>query len=224
MTQVAERGSAAGPSRTLLAQLCDGCSPRDFAVRYWAGSSDGPDAGHDARFTLVLKHAGSLRQMLWPFNKAAVGEAYIYDDIDIEGDIMAFFELMFRWRNKKFSAMQKLGLMRQLLAMPNESRRSGAISAQLDGQRRSEDRDRQAVQYHYDGVSSEFYRLFLDRRMQYSCGYFANPGDDIHAAQENKLDHICRKLRLKPGERLLDFGGGGGGVVSRVAVNEVAPA
>ncbi len=110
MTQVAEPGAAIGPSQVLLNQLCDGYLPRDFAIRYWDGSTDGPDSGHEARFTLVLKHAGSLRQMLWPFNKAGIGEAYIYDDIDIEGDILAFFDLLFHWRDRKFSALQRLGL------------------------------------------------------------------------------------------------------------------
>ena len=219
MSRTAERGTAIGPSEELLNQLCDGYSPRDFAVRFWDGTIIGPDPGRDARFTLVLNHPGALRQMLWPFNKAGIGEAYIYGDIDIEGDILAFFDLLVHWRDKRFSAWQKLGLLRQLLAMPRESRPRRPRGAQLSGQQHSEGRDLQAVQYHYDGPPSAFYRLFLDRYMQYTCGYFDHPEEDIDAAQERKLDYICRKLRLKPGERLIDFGCGWGGLITFAAKN-----
>jgi cyclopropane-fatty-acyl-phospholipid synthase len=73
-------------------------------------------------------------------------------------------------------------------------------------------RDKQAVTYHYD-MSNAFYSLWLDERMVYSCGYFKDPADDLEYAQERKLDHICRKLRLRRGERLLDIGCGWGGLV-----------
>jgi cyclopropane-fatty-acyl-phospholipid synthase len=82
----------------------------------------------------------------------------------------------------------------------------------LTGQRHSVERDRQAVTYHYD-VSNDFYALWLDRRMVYSCAYFQSPTDDLNTAQERKLDYICRKLRLRPGQRVLDIGCGWGGLV-----------
>ena len=68
------------------------------------------------------------------------------------------------------------------------------------------------VSYHYD-VSNEFYRLWLDENMIYSCAYFRSGSEDIDTAQRQKLDHICRKLRLKAGERLLDVGCGWGGLL-----------
>jgi cyclopropane-fatty-acyl-phospholipid synthase len=72
------------------------------------------------------------------------------------------------------------------------------------------------ISYHYD-VGNDFYRLWLDRRMIYSCAYFRNGDEDIDQAQQQKLDHLCRKLMLKPGERLLDIGCGWGGLVSWAA-------
>jgi cyclopropane-fatty-acyl-phospholipid synthase len=208
------------PSRAFLLRLIDGYSPRDFAVRFWDGSTRDPDPGQPARFTLVVRHPGALRQMFWPFNKASVGEAYIYDDVDIEGDIDAFFKLT-RFLDRRRSALtawQKLGLFRQMLAMPNESRaRRGRQGVKLSGSQRTPQRDRQAIEYHYDGPPGEFFALFLDRYMQYTCGYFANPDEDIDTAQERKLDYICRKLRLKPGERLIDFGCGWGGLITYAA-------
>jgi cyclopropane-fatty-acyl-phospholipid synthase len=69
--------------------------------------------------------------------------------------------------------------------------------------------DAQAIAFHYD-VSNEFYALFLDRRMVYTCAYYRRPDGDLDQAQEDKLDLVCRKLRLEPGERLLDIGCGWG--------------
>jgi cyclopropane-fatty-acyl-phospholipid synthase len=77
---------------------------------------------------------------------------------------------------------------------------------------RSKRRDAQAIAHHYD-VSNEFYALFLDRRMVYTCAYYRRPDGDLDQAQEDKLDLVCRKLRLQPGERLLDIGCGWGSLV-----------
>ena len=76
--------------------------------------------------------------------------------------------------------------------------------------------DKRAIQHHYD-ISNAFYRLFLDSRMVYSCGYFKDFANDIDQAQADKLEHICRKLRLKPGDRLLDIGCGWGAMLIHAA-------
>jgi cyclopropane-fatty-acyl-phospholipid synthase len=82
--------------------------------------------------------------------------------------------------------------------------------------RHTRSRDRRNITYHYD-VSNEFYGLWLDRNRVYSCAYFENGDEDLDTAQEKKLDLICRKLMLKPGERLLDIGCGWGGLIFRAA-------
>jgi cyclopropane-fatty-acyl-phospholipid synthase len=84
--------------------------------------------------------------------------------------------------------------------------------------RHTRTRDRKNIQYHYD-ISNEFYGLWLDARRVYSCAYFRDPAMSLEAAQEAKLDHICRKLALKPGERVLDIGCGWGGLVLWAAEN-----
>ncbi len=76
--------------------------------------------------------------------------------------------------------------------------------------------DRRAISHHYD-VGNDFYQLFLGRDQLYSCAYFQGPHDDLDRAQTDKLDHICRKLRLQPGEKLLDIGCGWGGLISYAA-------
>ena len=85
--------------------------------------------------------------------------------------------------------------------------------AQRDG---SETANKENVHYHYD-VSNDFYALFLDPEMVYTCAYFRDWGNDIATAQQDKLDMICRKLRLKPGETLLDIGSGWGALVCHAA-------
>jgi cyclopropane-fatty-acyl-phospholipid synthase len=80
----------------------------------------------------------------------------------------------------------------------------------------SRERDLAAIRYHYD-VGNEFYSLWLDRRLQYSCAYFPTGSEDLDTAQEAKIEHICRKLRLRPGERLLDVGCGWGGLAAYAA-------
>jgi cyclopropane-fatty-acyl-phospholipid synthase len=75
---------------------------------------------------------------------------------------------------------------------------------------------RKDIEFHYD-VSNDFYALFLDPRMVYTCGYFTDWGNDLETAQRDKLDMICRKLRLKPGDRLLDIGSGWGALVCHAA-------
>jgi cyclopropane-fatty-acyl-phospholipid synthase len=76
--------------------------------------------------------------------------------------------------------------------------------------------NRDYIQFHYD-LGNDFYRLFLDEEMQYSCGYFTVWNNSIDQAQRDKLDMICRKLRLKPGESLLDIGCGWGGLICYAA-------
>ena len=78
--------------------------------------------------------------------------------------------------------------------------------------RHTKRRDAEAIEFHYD-VSNEFYELFLDRRMVYTCAYYRRPDGDLDQAQEDKLDLVCRKLHLAPGERLLDIGCGWGSLV-----------
>jgi cyclopropane-fatty-acyl-phospholipid synthase len=91
----------------------------------------------------------------------------------------------------------------------------GHSAPELSGALHSKQRDRRAVTYHYD--SNDFYALWLDRRLVYSCGYFKSAGDDLDTAQEQKLDYICRKLRLRRGDRILDLGCGWGGLLQYAA-------
>jgi cyclopropane-fatty-acyl-phospholipid synthase len=191
--------------------------PRDFAVRLWEGSIWEPDAGREARFTIVLRHPGAARAMFWPPGELTLAEAFLYDDFDVEGELMAVFPLVDFFLAREPSFAERLRHMRRLLALPSERRpREGRQRAQLRGRRSSLERDRQAISYHYD-VSNDFFTLWLDPTMAYSCAVFESPAEDLDSAQRRKLDYVCRKLRLQPGERLLDIGCGWGGLVMHAA-------
>lgn len=205
--------------RAFLEKLLGGRHPRNFAVRLWDGSLWGTDPGQPVSFTLALKHPGALRSMFWPPNQLTLGEAYIYDDYDIEGDIHAAFALADHLVNLRWGMAERIRYGRYLLTLPQRaSSPSGRRSAHFTGARHSRQRDRQAVTYHYN-VSNDFYRLWLDSRMVYSCGYFASAEEGLDQAQERKLDYICRKLRLKSGERFLDIGCGWGSLLMHAVQN-----
>jgi cyclopropane-fatty-acyl-phospholipid synthase len=206
--------------QTTLSLLQDILGPsasakRDFAVRLWDGTLWRPEpaAVEPARFTIVLQHPGALRKMFLPPNELTLGEAYIYNDFDIEGDIEAVFSIADQFLEGKWGKVEQLRYGQRLLSLPKSGQpRPDDAAAKLRGARHSRERDRQAVTYHYNR-SNDFYSLWLDARMVYSCAYFASPDDDLDTAQERKLEYICRKLRLRPGERLLDIGCGWGGLV-----------
>ena len=209
--KVAERQETVKLTLQLLDELFSRNSDR-FGVRLWDGTVWPDNRPRSA--ILVLKHPGALRAMLLPGSVIALSEAYLYDDIDVEGDFLAVFE----WANDlvRHTAnwKDKLSVARDLMRLPNQMnpRVSRRGPAKLSGKRHSIERDRQAVAYHYN-VSNDFYALFLGQRMVYTCAYFRTHEDSLDQAQEQKLEHICRKLRLKPGQRMLDIGCGWGGLV-----------
>ena len=202
---------------TFLQELLAEYRPRDFAIELWDGAQWAPESGQFRRFTWRINDPGALRSVLGSASERSLSEAYIYGQFDIDGDIQAIFPLAEYLLHKHWGVKEKLRLSSMLLGLPSHSRpRSEAL--ELHGPLHSKRRDRQAVTYHYD-LSNEFYSLWLDRNMVYSCAYFQTPEDDLDAAQEQKLDYICHKLRLKSGERLLDIGCGWGGLITHAARN-----
>lgn len=192
---------------------------RRFAVRFWDGTLDEPVEA--PRFTIVLESPGALRRMLLPPSELSLSESYIFGDVDVEGDLEAAADLGDIAAARLRSPRALFRLARHVLALPKDDRHEPGdsvmrASSHLAGRRHSKMRDRDAVRFHYN-VGNAFYSLWLDTRMVYSCGYFARADDDLDSAQESKLELICRKLRLSPGERLLDIGCGWGGLIMHAA-------
>ncbi len=189
-----------------------------FAVRFWDGSELRPD-GEGSGDTLLVRDSRALAYIATAPNQIGLGRAWVAGDLDLDGDLERALRAGERFRELRFGLRDKLA---SLLA----AGRAGALrlhrpeppasEARLGGRLHSLRRDRAAVRHHYD-VSNEFYRLVLGPSMVYSCAYFSSPDETLEEAQERKLDVICRKLRLAPGERLLDVGCGWGSLVLHAA-------
>jgi cyclopropane-fatty-acyl-phospholipid synthase len=193
------------------------------AVRLWDGSTTLPAA--DPALTIVVRRPAALWRLIAGGNEAALADVHLRGDIDLEGDIFAVLPVARALLNRPNRGLGErarlaLGAARVLRARPAAP--SGGTGtgprrwASLRGRRHSEDRDSAAVRHHYD-VSNRFYSLFLDPAMVYSCAVFAHADEDLAGAQLRKLDLICRKLRLRPGERLLDIGCGWGSLMLHAA-------
>ena len=147
--------------------------------------------GQQPRVVMAIRDPELLPVLIHP-TLGSLGEAFVDGRIDIDGDILAVIASAER------------------LVAAGGSPATNRIAALRT--RHTPKQDQQDIAYHYD-VGNEFYRLWLDERMVYSCAYFQTGEETIDVAQEAKLDHICRKLRLRPGERLLDIGCGWGGLI-----------
>ncbi len=200
----------------LLDLVLSDLHPFDFCVRLWDGSTLGPDPGMGTRFTLVLRNPSVVKRILLNPGTLTVGEAYLTDDIDVEGDVESLIAVADRALLRRRDLRTAVNALQRVARLPSSGTSRLDRAAEMHGTTHSLRRDRTAVSYHYD-VSNDFYRLFLDQRMVYSCAYFQDAGDDLDTAQEQKLDLICRKLRLREGDRLLDVGCGWGGLMMHAA-------
>lgn len=202
-------------SRRIYQRLVSVLADPSLRVRTWTdevwGSSDGGG-------TLVLRHPGAFRALLLPPSDLAAAEAYLYDDVDVEGDMVALLKLLARLEDIPRSWLEVVKLMRLARKLPSQMRRTSANRPTFQGRLHSPQRDRRAVTYHYD-TGDDFFALFLDPAMVYSCGYFLADDEPLEKAQQRKLDLICRKLDLRPGERFLDVGCGWGALVTYAAAH-----
>ncbi len=164
----------------------------------------------DPACTVVFNHPGALRNLVLRHDLEQVAEAHLAGEVDINGSVEALFDLVDHLLEKTFNWPTRLELFWQALHLPPSAgvRLSRLSRAGAEARRNS----RQSIAHHYD-VSNEFYRLWLDPEMVYSCAYFRDPDQSLAAAQQDKLDYICRKLNLQPGQSLLDIGCGWGALV-----------
>jgi cyclopropane-fatty-acyl-phospholipid synthase len=164
-------------------------------LELWDGRSF--DFSAQPTVTVRLPSETSLKYLAKP-SLASLGEAYVEGHLDIDGPLPDVIAVADR-------------LSRASGATPWKSAK-GMIRAH------SKKVDAESISYHYD-VSNDFYALWLDRNMVYSCAYFKHEDDSLDQAQEQKLDHVCRKLRLQPGEEFLDIGCGWGALIRWAATH-----
>jgi cyclopropane-fatty-acyl-phospholipid synthase len=184
----------------------------NFSVRLWDGSelqAQGPSA-----FTLRINDPGALRAAFRPPVDLNAGRAFASGLLDIEGDIEAAIDALYAAASR-LSGLQTVRLLPLLRKLPR-AKLPELREAHLRGKRHSIERDRAAIGFHYD-QPVEFYQAFLDENLVYSCAYYDDGIATLGEAQLAKIDHILRKLRLQPGETLLDIGCGWGSLVLRAA-------
>jgi len=162
-------------------------------LRLWDGSDI--DIGPSPSVTLVIRDPELVAQLARP-SLDLLGTAYVEGLIDLQGPVDEVIRI-------GDTITRVLG--EDNMPLPTREAHDKATDAE-------------AISYHYD-LSNAFYQLWLDRDMVYSCAYFETGDEDLEQAQQAKLRHLCRKLRLKPGERLLDVGCGWGGL-ARYAARE----
>ncbi|MFP5252259.1 MAG: class I SAM-dependent methyltransferase [Actinomycetes bacterium] len=196
----------------------------DLPVRLPDGDLLGPDR---AGYRIVVAQPSAVRALLLVGDDRAAGEAYVRGDVDVEGSMVAALRDLSRHVPALGGGRPATGLIADVLRLPRLGSDPAGRQPSLAGAVHSLQRDREAIRYHYD-VGNDFYRLFLDRRLVYSCAYFPDgtpldppdgPDDGLDAAQARKLDLICRKLDLRPGERLLDIGCGWGALAIHAATH-----
>ncbi|MFL9879375.1 cyclopropane-fatty-acyl-phospholipid synthase [Herbaspirillum rhizosphaerae] len=146
--------------------------------------------------TLRVPHVSALTYLFQP-SLSNLGEAYVEGKIDVDGPVASIISVANTLAAKTLKAEGKLARIARSI-------------------RHSKEKDAEAIRYHYD-VSNDFYKLFLDENMVYSCAYFENGDEDLATAQIKKIDHILTKIQVRPGDTLLDIGCGWGALVLRAA-------
>jgi cyclopropane-fatty-acyl-phospholipid synthase len=162
----------------------------------WTGSSYDLGTFHEPRVQLRVNDIGAVSAFLNP-SLDALGEAYVKESIDIDGKITDIIDVAYKLASL---LTEDAGIAAKVLTRFSHTRKE----------------DKESIKYHYD-VSNEFYRLWLDKQMVCSCGYFESGGESLDEAQVKKIDHILSKIRLQPGQTLLDIGCGWGALVIRAA-------
>lgn len=192
-----------------------------FAIRLWDGSKVPLGKDVDSDFFIAINGPGVLGSLLRRPTYENLLLHYIDGSIDINGDIIDFVAVARqKRRTAKKKKINKFFLLKQ--ALPLILSFSKKINVQHEyqddevGRNESRRDNKKFIQFHYD-ISNSFYSLFLGEEMQYSCGYFTDPDNSLDQAQYDKLDMICRKLRLQPDEKMLDIGCGWGGLICHAA-------
>jgi cyclopropane-fatty-acyl-phospholipid synthase len=197
--------------------LAETLPERPFKVELWDGSELPSTTGDGPVF--AVRSPLALSHMLRSPGQLGLGRAYVsgaleVDDVD---KVLALLDgyspppIDARTKARLAAAAARAGALKQVPRTP-------AVELRPQGRRHSITRDKRAVTHHYD-VSNDFFALFLDESMTYSCGVWSRGAETLEQAQETKLELVCSKLGLQAGERLLDVGCGWGSFAVHAAKN-----
>ena len=184
--------------RYLLRRVLDAMGSPRFAVALWDGSKISPKGA--APVATVNIHSRSALNQLLRQGDMGFGDAFSNGGISVEGDLVAMLVAA-------FTVPEPTGIAAVVKNLQQRKPRAN-----------TKDGSRENIHHHYD-IGNDFYRLWLDKEMQYTCAYFPEDELTIEAAQQAKMDHVCRKLQLRPGDRVAEAGCGWGGLARHMALN-----
>lgn len=193
-----------------------------ISVRLWDGTTVPLGSNVEPGLALTIKSPGVISSLLRKPTPENLLRHYARGHIDYDGaDLMSFLETARVPNSRKRAKKARKSVFAKAmvpfaLAKGEPTTAEHAYEGDESGLKREQAENRDFIQFHYD-VSNEFYQLFLDPNMVYSCAYFRDWDESVEQAQINKLDMICRKLQLQPGDRFLDIGCGWGALVCHAA-------
>lgn len=208
-------------ARALVRELA-GKLDIDAHVKLWDGSRLPLGANASGPFEISIADAGVIGAILRKPSLDSIIQQYVHKGIDFSGGTLVDLgkQLQKDGKSVKLKAKDfaKIGLKLApfLFAKPADVKDDQGFEGDITGKKRKVADNKDFIQFHYD-LSNDFYALFLDPEMVYSCAYYTDWTNTVEQAQRDKLEMICRKLRLKPGERMLDIGSGWGGLVCHAA-------
>ena len=194
----AERSSVNALDRWLARRIMLEAGSPTLRFALWDGQ-DAWSSGEDAAGRIVIRDRGALWAMVRS-PELGFGDCYSAGRIEIEGDLVDVLYRAYRAMDGKSDTAFKKSIHGRL---PRAGRNT------LGGSRKH-------IQHHYD-LDNDFYRLWLDERMIYTCAYYENGEATLEQAQETKMHHVCRKVRLEPGQRVVEAGCGWGSLALHMA-------
>ena len=180
--------------KTFLKSFLKNFEEESFIVNLWDGEKVIVGEG-EPQFTINIKNPLKKKDLI-NSTSLAFGEAYMNGNVEFEGDLYTILDVILRHINKFSTKFENL--------------------PQIFHKVTNKSKQKEEVTSHYD-IGNEFYSLWLDKTLSYSCGYFQNNNDSLYDAQMNKINHILKKLNLKDGLSLLDIGCGWGGLLIEAA-------
>lgn len=202
-------------SRPLRRELARTLPERPFTVRFWDGGELSATAPNGLVFS--LRSPAAIAHVLRAPSQLGLGRAYVSGELEVS-DLDGLIELLGNYRPPPLdtAARMRLALAAMRACGPTLPPPVPPSELRPRGRRHSRERDARAVRHHYD-VSNDFFALFLDESMTYSCAIFSRGASTLEEAQREKVDLVCRKLALREDERVLDVGCGWGAFVMHAA-------
>lgn len=201
--QQPESASVSAIERRFCKRLLQAIGGQSIRFVLWNGEEI--SVGNQAAAVRIVIHDRSTFRRLLFDSQWEFGEAYSEGRLEIDGSLRELLEIHYRTELKDASGEKRLPLPMRLLRPLRHWQHTNSVAGSRDN-----------IHHHYD-LGNDFYRLWLDQQLVYSCAYFADPSMSLDEAQREKLDYVCRKLRLQTGETVVEIGGGWGALAVHIA-------